>query len=181
MAAVEIKPVAFLFMDGSNLLVVLAPICFNNLWSRPFHSYSTAKCEKRYCLCSAGQWENWFLNIWSTFSIFLLYVLIEFSFRKCLGSCKTITALHLCHKPTGAVRVPCGLVVLSVPYMYAIMLMSVQLHNCPLWPSVVLPAIDQGRVSSARSGTPLWWIYHLLVQACSVFPDESSDSLLPLY
>lgn len=32
------------------------------------------------------------------------------------------------------------------------MLMSVQLHDCPLWPSVAPPAIDQGRVSRARSG-----------------------------
>lgn len=45
-------------------------------------------------------------------------------------------------------QAPCGLVVYSVLYMLAIMLMCVQLHYCPLWPSVVLPAIDQGRVSS---------------------------------
>lgn len=29
------------------------------------------------------------------------------------------------------------------------MLMSVQLHDCPSWPSVALPTIDQGRVSGA--------------------------------
>lgn len=39
-------------------------------------------------------------------------------------------------------------------YACGVMLMSLQLHDCPLWPSVALPAIDQGRVSrslAARS------------------------------
>lgn len=35
------------------------------------------------------------------------------------------------------------------------MLMSMQLHDRPLWPSVVLPAIDQGCVGGARSGIAL--------------------------
>lgn len=59
------------------------------------------------------------------------------------------------------------------------MLMSIQLHDCPLWPSVVLTEIDQGRDGRALSGTSLWWIYQLLVQACSVFSDNGGDSLLP--
>lgn len=74
-------------------------------------------------------------------------------------------------------KVLCGLVK-SVLYVHVIMLMSVQLHDCPLWPSVVLPAIDQGRVSRARSGTSLWWIYQLLVQARSGFPGDRGDSSL---
>lgn len=69
-------------------------------------------------------------------------------------------------------RAPCGLVK-SVLYMHVIMLMSVWLHDRPLWPSVVLPAIDQGRVSRARSGMLLWRIYQLLARARSVFPDSS--------
>lgn len=32
-------------------------------------------------------------------------------------------------------------------YVCVVMLMSLQLHDCPLWPSVAPPAIDQGRVS----------------------------------
>lgn len=40
----------------------------------------------------------------------------------------------------------------AAPYMHGVMLMSIQLHDCPLWPSVAPPAIDQGCVSRARSG-----------------------------
>lgn len=41
------------------------------------------------------------------------------------------TTLHLCWEPSAAVQAPCGLVVGSVQYGCAIMLMSVQLHDCP--------------------------------------------------
>lgn len=39
-----------------------------------------------------------------------------------------------------------------------VMLMSLQLHDCPLWPSVAPPAIDQGRVRLAASQprSPPW-------------------------
>lgn len=114
-----------------------------------------------------------------TYSKLLLYLQISFSPFECHSSCKTITVLHLCHKPTGAVQAPRGLAE-SVLYVHAIMLMCIQLHDCPLWPSAVPPAIDQGRVSGARSGTSRWWIYQLLRQACSVFPDDGGDSSLPL-
>lgn len=108
--------------------------------------------------------------------MFLSYLLISFSFKKRQDLCKTVTTLHFCHKPASAVW-PCKK---CTVYMHVIMLMSIQLHDCPLWPSVVLTAIDQGRVSGARSGTSLWWIYQLLVQACSLFPDDRGDSsLLP--
>ena len=87
-----------------------------------------------------------------TYSKLLLYLRISFSPFECHSSCKTITVLHLCHKPTGAVQAPRGLAE-SVLYVHVIMLMCIQLHDCPLWPSAVPPAIDQGRVSGARSGT----------------------------
>lgn len=43
----------------------------------------------------------------------------------------------------------------TVRAMRLIMLMDVQLHDRPLWPSAVVPVIDQGRVSRARSGMSL--------------------------
>lgn len=39
--------------------------------------------------------------------------------------------------------------------MCGVMLMSLQLHDCPLWPSVAPPAIDQGRVSRSLAASQL--------------------------
>lgn len=38
-------------------------------------------------------------------------------------------------------------------YVCGVMLMSLQLHDCPLWPSVAPPAIDQGRVSRSLAAS----------------------------
>lgn len=37
--------------------------------------------------------------------------------------------------------------------MCGVMQMSLQLHDCPLWPSVAPPAIDQGRVSRSLAAS----------------------------
>lgn len=61
------------------------------------------------------------------------------------------------------------------------MLMSVQLHDCPLWPSVAPPAIDQGRVSRARSGERRLdeFIGFLGTDVCGVSPGGTGDGPLP--
>lgn len=196
MAAVEIKPVLVPLMDDhSNHLSTNATVCggiATHMFQQPsvqclphelYYKRNTLLNEEAMFRCNIRNGRHictMHFQVTDSHSASSCCI-CEFHFPlfECHSSCKTIATLHLCHKPTGAVQAPCGLVK-SVLYMHVIMLMCIQLHDCPLWPSVVLPAIDQGRVSGARSGTTQWWIYQLLRQACSVFPDDSGDSSLPL-
>lgn len=175
--------------DSKKLLtlpfLLLPTICFRNSSLDPLAHNPLLKKgnEERKSLCvqlESNRAHFWITGSQSAQSV--LVTLANFSITVNMSglmagnnNIKSLSEAHRCCE-----KCPwCGLVK-SVRYVHVIMLMSVQLHDCPLWPSVVLPAIDQGRVSRVRSGTSPWWIYQLLEQTRSAFPDDRGDSSLLL-